>query len=432
MVQSINTKIEALTANHPRVIDLSLARMEGALAAVGSPHLQLPPTIHIAGTNGKGSTAAYARAMLEAAGQRVHVYTSPHLVRYNERIRLAGTLVDDETLLATLQEAMETCTAIPLTIFELLTLVGFMLFARTPADVLLLEVGLGGRLDATNVITPKVSVITAVSIDHVQFLGETLGEIAQEKAGIIKPKIPVVVGRQEEDVMAVIERIAARNKAPLLRLGDEFGAGIEENRFVYQTDTMLLDCASPKLLGLHQVDNAGCAIAAVNVLMEDALTNAQIEHGLTHVQWPARMQRLKTGHLVDKFPKGAEIWLDGGHNPAAGEVLAAVLADLDERNSKPIILIVGMLTTKDPSGFFEAFEGLVQQVYTVAIPNAPAAFEALELAECAQYAGVRAAAMPSFAQAVLAAAQTQNARVVICGSLYLAGYVLAENGTSIL
>lgn len=428
---SINTLIEALAAQHPRVIDLSLERMINALKLVGDPHLNCPPIIHIAGTNGKGSTGAFCRSILEASGKRVHVYTSPHLVRYNERFRLAGALVDDEKLIATMKEAIEKCAAVPLTIFELITITGFMLFSRTSADALILEVGLGGRLDATNVITPRVSVITPVSMDHTQFLGDTIAAIAQEKAGIIKPKIPVIVSSQDEDAQEIINRIAARNKAPIQRMGEEFAVSVEEGRMVFQNDEALFDIAPPRLHGAHQVENAGVAIAAVHAFLNGDLSNDAVEQGIRNAKWPARMQRLTNGKIADEFLKGTELWLDGGHNPAAGEALAAVLADMDDKHPMPIVLIVGMLNSKEPHGFFEAFEGLASQVLTIAIPDEPNALDAKTLAEAAQVMGLKAAAMPSFEQAIHAAAQIHNARVVICGSLYLAGYVLEMGGSII-
>ncbi|MCW5697038.1 MAG: bifunctional folylpolyglutamate synthase/dihydrofolate synthase [Bauldia sp.] len=429
--------LDRLLGLHPRQIDLSLDRIERLLEALGRPDRRLPPAFHIAGTNGKGSTTAFLRAILEAAGNTVHVYTSPHLVRFHERIRLGaiggGRFVDDEALADALLKVERVNDGAPITHFEITTAAAFELFASQPADYLLLEVGLGGRLDATNVIDdPLAAVITPLSLDHERFLGVTVPEIAAEKAGIIKPRRPVVTAPQPPDAMSVIERIAARKRAPLHAAGQEWLAYAEHGRLVFQDEGGLLDLPPPKLPGRHQFTNAGTAIAALRVAKLRVRAQA-IEAGLTAVEWPARMQRLTNGRLVALAGDGiAELWLDGGHNPAAAVVVAEALADLEERSPRPLYLVTGMLTTKDPVGFFRPFAGLAREVVTVPVGDHEA-FPPQQLAEIARSVGLTATSADSVEAALLAVGQLNRgnppARVLICGSLYLAGQVLETNGT---
>ncbi len=360
-----------LLALHPKRIDLSLDRIERLLAALGHPERRLPPVIHVAGTNGKGSTVAFARAILEAAGKRVHVYTSPNLVRLNERFRLGqmggGNLVEDAELADTLIECEAKNAGAPITVFEIETAAAFLLFSRHPADVALLEVGLGGRLDATNVVErPLASVITRVSIDHREFLGDTIEQIAAEKAGILKRDVPAVISSQAREALTVIERQAARVRAPLSIAGEDWTATEERGRLVYQDGDGLLDLPAPKLYGRHQFENAGAAIAALRV-GGLKLPAAAFEAGMTRVDWPARMQRLSQGRLTALIPPESELWLDGGHNADGGRAVAAALADLEERVSRPLVLIVGMLSTKDCAGFLKNFSGLARRVIAVPI-----------------------------------------------------------------
>lgn len=408
---------------HPKVIDLTLDRVHSLLSALDHPEGRIPPVIHIAGTNGKGSTLAMIRAGLEAAGQAVHAYTSPHLARFHERIRLAGTLISEPALAALLDECVTANGNDPITFFEITTCAAFLAFARTPADWTLLEVGLGGRLDATNVIAaPRLTVITPVSLDHQQYLGETVAEIAGEKAGILKRRVPCIVGPQTDDGLAVIEARAARLGVPLLVHGQHWHIGEDRGRMIYQDESGLVDLPLPNLPGPHQIQNAGAAIAALRHLGFDA---AVCEAAVTQAVWPARMQRLRQGPLVAAAPR-AELWLDGGHNPAGGEALAATLARMPKR---PTHLICGMLNTKDIGGYLRPLARHADSLTAVSIPGEKNTLPAEETQAAARAAGLSATTAGSVQDAVdrVAGADPQ-ARILICGSLYLAGQVLRENG----
>lgn len=432
-MSAVDTIVGRLTRLHPKRIDLSLGRIERLLAALGNPERKLPPVIHVAGTNGKGSTIAFLRAMLEAAGKRVHVYTSPHLVRYNERFRLAGRLATDEELSGALEECERANGDASITVFEITTAAGFLLFARHPADVLLLEVGLGGRLDATNVVTqPLATVITPISVDHVEFLGPTIEQIAGEKAGIIKRGVPVIVGAQPRDALAVIERQAARLSAPVKVAGENWTATEERGRLVYQDDDGLLDLPAPRLAGRHQFENAGVAIATLRALKALAMPPLAYEAGMTKAEWPARMQRITQGKLFDLAPQGSELWIDGGHNPDGGRAVAAALADLEERVSRPLVVIAGMLQTKDSAGFLRNFAGLAHRLIAVPVPDADKPLPADTLAAQARAVGLNAQSRDNLEGAFAAVAKlelTPPPRILIGGSLYLAGAALKANGT---
>ncbi|RGP38511.1 bifunctional folylpolyglutamate synthase/dihydrofolate synthase [Pseudotabrizicola alkalilacus] len=408
---------------HPKVIDLTLDRMHRLLAALGNPERQLPPVIHIAGTNGKGSTQAMIRAGLEASGATVHAYTSPHLARFHERIRLAGDLISEPALTALLDECVQANGPDSITFFEITTAAALLAFARTPADFTLLEVGLGGRLDATNVIdSPRLTIITPVSIDHQQYLGETLPEIAGEKAGIIKRGVPVIVGPQAPEGLAVIEAKAARMGAPVLAYGQHWHVAEERNRLIFQDDSGLLDLPLPNLPGPHQIQNAGAAIAALRALGRD---EAACEAAVSGAVWPARMQRLRHGPLVEIAPQ-VELWLDGGHNPAGGEAIAATLARMPKR---PTFLICGMLNTKDVTGYMRPLAAHATRLYAVSIPGEKNTLPAEATRDAALSASLPATAAASVAEALGAITATEPAaRVLICGSLYLAGAILRENG----
>tara|TARA_R110000787_G_scaffold25187_1_gene70847 strand:- start:148 stop:1422 length:1275 start_codon:yes stop_codon:yes gene_type:complete len=415
--------LERMMALHPKIIDLTLDRMLRLLAALGNPQDHLPPVIHIAGTNGKGSTQAMIRAGLEAAGKTVHAYTSPHLARFHERIRLAGELITEEALTAVLDECYAANGGENITYFEITTCAALLAFSRTPADYTLLEVGLGGRLDATNVVAnPVATVITPVDLDHQQFLGETLPEIAGEKAGIIKRRVPCIVGPQQEAGLEVIEAVAARHMAPLAVYGQHWHAYREAGRMVYQDEQGLLDLPLPRLPGLHQVQNAGGALATLRVLGFDA---AACEAAVTNAYWPARMQRLKTGPLVEAAGE-AELWLDGGHNPAAGRAMAMVL---DELPKVPTYLICAMLNTKDIEGYLRPLLPHVSGLHAVSIPDTVATLPAADTARAAKAVGMDAKEAPDVATALHEiVAKDPLARILICGSLYLAGNILRFNG----
>ncbi|WP_425074316.1 bifunctional folylpolyglutamate synthase/dihydrofolate synthase [Sagittula sp. S175] len=414
--------LERLMTLHPKVIDLVLDRVWRLLAALGHPERDLPPVIHLAGTNGKGSTQAMIRAGLESAGKRVHAYTSPHLVRFHERIRLAGELISEDALMAVLDECEAANGGEPITYFEITTCAGLLAMARTPADYTLLETGLGGRLDATNVIEkPALTIITPISMDHEAFLGDTLAKIAGEKAGIIKRGVPCVVGPQPDAAMDVIEARATALGAPLLAFGQHWHVWEERGRLVYQDETGLLDLPLPVLPGAHQYQNAGAAIAALRHLGAD---EAACEAAVTSAEWPARMQRLRRGPLTEAAP-GVELWLDGGHNPAAGEALAAHLSSLPER---PTFAICGMLNTKDSKGFLRPLVPFTRGLYAVSIPGEANTLPAAETAQQATEVGHDAQSAASVPEALnRIAADFPEARVLICGSLYLAGRVLSES-----
>jgi dihydrofolate synthase/folylpolyglutamate synthase len=434
----IDSIVARLTALHPKRIDLSLDRLQHLLAALDHPEKKLPPIIHVAGTNGKGSTIAFLRAILEAAGKRVHTYTSPHLVRFNERFRLGapgeGKLVSDEGLTAVMEECERVNAGAPITVFEITTAAGLLLFARHPADVLLLEVGLGGRLDATNVIeNPLATIITRVSIDHTDFLGDSLEKIASEKAGILKRGVPAVIAAQSRDALAVIERQAAKVHAPLKIAGEDWTATEERGRLVYQDEAGLLDLPPPRLYGRHQYENAGLAIAALRTIKQFTIPAAAFDTGMAKADWPARLHRLGHGPLVDLAPAGSELWLDGGHNPDGGRAIAAALADLEERVSRPLVLIVGMLANKDCEGFLSNFAGLARRTIAVPVPGAEKGLTAEAVAGTARAIGLSATSRDSLSEALDAARKLDldpPPRILITGSLYLAGEVLRENGMS--
>lgn len=427
----LEAALDRMRQLHPVVIDLSLGRIERLLAALGHPERRLPPTVHVAGTNGKGSTVAFLRAMAEAAGHRVHVYTSPHLVRFNERIRLAGSLIGDDDLADILEEVEGANDGHPITFFEVTTAAAFLAFARVPADLLILEVGLGGRLDATNVIdAPVVSLLTRISLDHTQFLGPTLRDIAGEKAGIIKPGRPSIAGPQADPVAnTVFAERAASLSAPLFLHGRDWSVAATDTGFRFQDAARTLDLPPPGLMGAHQVDNAGLAIAATAHLPltigEDA-----IRRGLVAVEWPARLQRLTRGPLPDLLPEGWELFLDGGHNDSAGEVLARQLARWNS-DGRPLDMVFGMLGSKRPLDFLTPLAPHVRRLRAVAIPGEPNSVTAEDAAAFASTAGMDAAASPDVEAAVTElatlAGQGQPGRLLICGSLYLAGTVLALN-----
>ncbi|HEX3181356.1 MAG TPA: folylpolyglutamate synthase/dihydrofolate synthase family protein [Beijerinckiaceae bacterium] len=420
---------------HPKRIDLSLGRIERLLAGLGHPETRLPPVIHVAGTNGKGSTIAFMRAMLEAAGKSVHVYTSPHLIDFNERIRVGrhggGVLVSDAALQAALERCEDANAGAPITFFEITTAAAFLLFAERPADVLLLEVGLGGRVDATNVVArPALTIVTPVSIDHPEFLGDTIEKIAVEKAGIFKRGVPAILAEQDENALAVLEGQAGRLGAPVIVGGQDFVTHEENGRFVYEDERGLIDLPLPRLVGRHQQLNAGTAIAALR-RFDQSIAVSAIETGLSHAEWPARLQRLKRGRVAELAPREAEVWLDGGHNADGGRALAQAMADFEEKSPRPLILVCGTLATKATRAFLRPFKGLVQEVIAVPIGGDHYGRLPAEVAFAAQQEGIPAAASESVGSALeYLSARDWSAppRILIAGSLYLAGEVLKLDG----
>jgi len=423
---------------HPKKIDLSLGRIERLLSDLGRPDLVLPPIIHVAGTNGKGSTIAFLRAMLEASGATAHVYTSPHLLRFNERIRLGapggGKIVDDDALTAVLEECERANGQRPITFFEITTAAAFTLFARHPADWLLLETGLGGRFDATNVIgAPKASVVTSVSIDHAEFLGSTIEKIALEKAGIFKRDAPAVIAFQTEAARRILEREARRVGARPIVADEDFHIREENGRLVFEDEAGLLDLPLPRLPGRHQHHNAACAIAALRAAAPGIATRA-IETGLQSAEWPARLQSLQRGHVVDIAPPGAEIWLDGGHNEDGGRVLAAAMGEFEEKSPRPLVLICGAQTTKDVRALLAHFSGLAREVVAVPVEGEHKSWAPEDVAQVARSLGMTADAATSAEEALTLIAARRYAvppRILIAGSLYLAASVLALNGSRI-
>lgn len=427
--------LDRLLSLHPKAIDLSLDRMWRILDTLGHPELRLPPVIHVAGTNGKGSVISFLQAMLEAAGKSVHIYTSPHLVRFHERIRLGRpggcAPIAEDALSALLEECEEANGGDPITFFEITTAAALLAFARQPADYLLLEVGLGGRLDATNVVAkPALGVITGIDYDHQSYLGDTLEAIALEKAGILKRGTPAIVGPQHYEARGAIESVARRVGAPLIIAEEDWQVYEQHGRLVFLDEHGLLDLPMPKLFGRFQIENAGIAIAAIRKLADPSVQEKEIEAGLATATWPARLERLSGGALNRLLPDGSELWLDGGHNPAASRALAIALAEIEDRAPKPLILIWGMLNTKDPGGFVRPFAGLANRVIAVTIEGEGNALSAEALAEIARASSIDAETAVSLEHALVRAGQAGNRmgeapRVLITGSLYLAGRALA-------
>jgi dihydrofolate synthase / folylpolyglutamate synthase len=433
VIPRIEAVLSRLGGLHPKRIDqvdgntLALDRIERLLAALGNPQDALPPVIHVAGTNGKGSTVATLRACLEAAGFRVHVFTSPHLVRFNERIRVAGAPIEDGVLADLLEECERVNSGAPITFFEVATTAALLAFARTPADLTLLEVGLGGRNDTTNVVRrPLVTAITPVSLDHQAFLGDTVAQIAGEKAGILKPGVPAVIGPQIDEAETVIEARAAALGAPLHRWQREWRSEPRAGGMRYEGERWRLDLPLPSLPGAHQIHNAGTAIACLEQLAGFSLSARAIADGLRHIDWPARLQRLRRGPLVEILPGAWELWLDGGHNPAAGEVLGAVAAGWRDR---PLDLVVGMLNTKDAAGFLAPLAPYARSLHAVTIPGEENPLPAGAIVAAATSVGITATPAESIEVALRGiVGSTRPARVLICGSLHFAGVVLADNG----
>lgn len=433
-------EIEKLMQLHPKGFDLSLERITALLEKLGNPHRRLPPVIHVAGTNGKGSVTAFSRALLEAAGLSVHVHTSPHLVRWHERYRLGvpggrGRFVEDAVFADALRRVADANGGQKITVFEILTAVTFLLFSEHPADVAIIEVGLGGRFDATNVInSPAVSVIMPISLDHQPYLGDRVELIAAEKAGIMKKGFPVVIGHQQFDAaLEVLVGTAERLSCPTTVFGQDYGAHEEFGRMIYQDEFGLSDLPMPRLPGRHQLANAAAAIRAVKAAGFE-VSERMMEKAMQSVEWPGRLQRLMDGKLFQLAPKGAELWVDGGHNPGAGEVIAEAMAGFEEKQPRPLFIIAGMINTKDPVGYFKAFADIAEYVFTVPIGGTDAAIDPVVLAHAAFDAGLTAEPSSSIEEALQEIhgrlmLDAPAPRILICGSLYLAGNALSANGT---
>ncbi|TSD89951.1 bifunctional folylpolyglutamate synthase/dihydrofolate synthase [Mycobacterium sp. KBS0706] len=427
---AVEAALDRLTHLHPKRIDLSLGRTERLLAALGDPQLRLPPVVHIGGTNGKGSTTAFLRAFLEQAGYRVHVYTSPHLVRFHERIRLAGALIDSAALVELLERVEAANAGQPVTFFEATTAAAFLGFAEVPADVVLLEVGLGGRYDSTNVVPrPAATAVTRISMDHMQFLGDTIEAIAAEKAAIAKPGVPMVVAPQlSAAAVSVLTRDIESAGAPLHLAGRDWSVAPAPDGFVLRTAAGDRAYPRPALPGDHQFANAATAIRLRDLLAGFDIPEEAVRSGLAAVEWPARLQRLTRGPLAGLLPPGWELWLDGGHNDSAGEVLGQWLGGLDKR---PLHLVCGMLESKQPQEFLRPLAPFVRSIRTVRIPGEEASLPAEAVADHARAVGLTDVATAEDVTAAVAAAARPGdppGRVLICGSLYLAGRVLAANG----
>lgn len=425
--------LDRLMKLHPKAIDLSLGRTELLLERLGNPERRIAPVVHLAGTNGKGSVLSFLAAVMRDAGLKAHAYTSPHLVRFSERIRLdCGNglrPIDEATLVAILEECEQINDSAPITVFEITTVAAFVAFSRMSADFVLLETGLGGRLDATNVLDePAISIITPVSIDHQSFLGQSIGEIAAEKAGILKPGVTAIIGEQPDEARDVIEGQAVHVGAPLLVCGRDFEAFEQQGRLVYQDNNGLLDLPTPRLFGRHQIANAGIAIAALRALAPAGLTEEHLAVGLESAEWPARLERLGPGRLYEVVGGESELWLDGGHNAAAGAVVADAMCDLEERVPKPLRLIVGMMAGKDVRQFLLPFSDIVDQVIAVPIPDQVNAHDVEEIAHAATDVGLDVTVASNVSDALLiAAGNKEPVRVLITGSLYLAGSVLKQH-----
>jgi dihydrofolate synthase/folylpolyglutamate synthase len=426
----VDVVLERMTRLHVKLIDLSLDRVRRLLADLDNPQDRLPPVIHVAGTNGKGSTVATMRAVLEAAGYKVHVYTSPHLVRFSERIRLVGSLIDDDLLIALLEHIEKVNDGRPITFFEITTIAAFLAFARIPADVTLLETGMGGRLDATNVIArPMVTVLTSISMDHTQFLGDTIAAIAGEKAAIMKPNVPCVSVAQHPDAGAVIDVTAQHIGAAVKWQGRHWQAEVQGRNMTFVGDEHTWVVPRPSLPGRHQIDNAGAALAALEQ-SRLPMPDFALRQGLKNIEWPARAQRLTKGPLARQLPAAWELWLDGGHNAGGGQVLAQLAAD--QWHDAPLHLVCGMLSTKAAEDFLRPLAAHAASLTVIPIPNSAIAYTPQQLAEAACNAGFTAVRQAHGAQQALAGIASDFgapfARVLICGALYLAGEVLKENG----
>jgi dihydrofolate synthase/folylpolyglutamate synthase len=423
----IDPVLERMTLLHPKLIDLTLDRVQKLLVKLGSPHFSLPPVVHVAGTNGKGSVIAMIRAALEAANYKVHVHTSPHLVKFNERIRLAGKPIDDEALLELLEECETKNQGAPITFFEITTCAALLAFSRTPADIVLLETGLGGRLDATNIIRkPVLTIIMPISIDHQQYLGNSITEIAVEKAGIMKPGVQCIMAEQLPEVYDVIANRAFEVGALLAVENIDWNIRESLNEFLFNSSGKVRKLKPPSLQGQHQLHNAGVAVAAIDHLHDFNITDEAIQKGFSEIEWPARLQQIHQGYLQKKIGNNLTLWLDGGHNAGAAKAIGHWAL---KYKNLPLHLVLGMINTKDPKSFLEPLKEHIKSLYTVTIEGEASSWTKNELCDHAQAIGIDAIPAVDVAGAIenIVKRETGPAMVLITGSLYLAGKVLAEN-----
>ena len=417
---------------HPKVIDLSLDRTLEMLEALGNPQDNLPPVIHVAGTNGKGSTLAMLRSVFEAAGLKVHVYSSPHLVKFAERIRLAGEIIAEEELIKLLEFCEEANGNKPITFFEITTCAAFKAFSEVDADILLLETGLGGRLDSTNVVKkPAATILSSISMDHTQFLGDTLQAIATEKAHIQKKDVPSILGPQADIAMAVLEQVAEDQGATTFKHGRDWTMEEDgEDAMRFKCDGVDLLLPRPSLPGDHQVPNAGQVLATIQVMKKQGfnISDEAIIEGLKNAEWPARLQRIKSGPILDSLNDGWEFWLDGGHNAAAGDALAKMASQWQAKDDRPLYVIFGMLNTKAAGDFLKPLAPFVKDARSIAIPHEENTLSADESTAFGKEVGLNVSPAASIEEAVADIAKLEGpARLLICGSLYLAGTILYEN-----
>ena len=429
---AIDRILERLLKLHPKLIDLSLSRLKKLLDSLGNPEENLPPIIHVAGTNGKGSTVATLAAIYKSAGYRVHIYTSPHLVRFTERIVVSGSEISKNYLEELLIECEDANNGENITFFEITTAAAMLAFSRNPADLLLLEVGLGGRFDATNVIeTPTLSVITPVSMDHQDFLGNTIDEIAFEKAGILKPSVPAIIGPQTNEALNVIKRRALELGSSAYIFGEDWNISPANNQLMFKIGSKSSIVPRPNLLGDHQIQNAGCALASVKLLNgQFPVSPQEIDMGLVSINWPARLQKLKEGNLIENLLEDVEIWIDGGHNQDAAKAIASTLRDW--RTASPEIsihMVFGALNNRCPQNFLQYFTNVIDTIRAVDIPGETNALSALEIETAARECGLKAYPAKGISPAItdIISNSSGKRRILICGSLYLAGAVLREN-----
>ncbi|MBT5914285.1 bifunctional folylpolyglutamate synthase/dihydrofolate synthase [Rhodospirillaceae bacterium] len=424
--------IERLERLHPKIIDLSLDRLNNLLNALDNPQKRLPPIIHVAGTNGKGSTIAILRSIQNAAGLSIHAYTSPHLVHLNERFIIAGKEITEKSLIQTLTECENANAGAEITFFEIITAAGLLAFSKIKADLLLLEVGLGGRFDATNVVSnPILSIITPISLDHQQYLGDTLEKIAYEKAGILKEKRPAIIGQQGPEALKVIKLKAEETGSPLFIFQRDWNITETKSAIKFEVEGSTSYFEKPNLKGIHQIQNAGIAIAATHYLKEVLpIKNGSIDQGLLTVKWPARLQKINEGPLINILPTNVELWIDGGHNQNASLLIAHTIRNWKIKNPcLSIHMVFGCLSNRETKALLQPFINIIDLVQTVKIPEQANSASRELVAHTAKSMGFRASPADTVAKAIknIISLSAGKRLILIYGSLYLSGSVLADN-----